>query len=219
MQIRTLKIRFLKGIATNEEALVADRTPKTLNARKIITVAALVLSIVGTLAVTCAVAAVRAGAKSHPITPEIKLVDDYNTWFMGQELAVDMDKFKAGLPKYITNDTVLHEADSLPWGGTTVGYDGWVHLIQIIDGPIFGKLSSLLDVSSPKYYQHGNIVLREYTMTIKPTKAAPKPFVMGIMEKYTVEDGRISQVDEFYADTAGVLERFAVLGVLPEHKK
>jgi hypothetical protein len=28
--------------------------------------------------------------------------------------------------KYITDETVLHEATSLPWGGTMVGYDGWV---------------------------------------------------------------------------------------------
>jgi hypothetical protein len=161
-------------------------------------------------------------AQSRPakntVTPEIKLVDDYNTWFIGGAYAGDMEKLKAGLPNYITNETVLNEASSLPWGGRIVGYEGWVRLCQTTD-PIFEKLSSLLEISTPQYYQRGNIVLHEVTMTIKPTKAAPGPFIMGVVEKYKIEGGRIKQIDEFYADTASFLDRLLILGVLPDRKR
>jgi hypothetical protein len=156
--------------------------------------------------------------KKKSVTPEIELVDEYNTWFLGGAYAGDMEKLKAGLPKYITKETVLHEPVSLPWGGTFIGYEGWVRLCQITD-PIFEKLSSLLEFSAPRYYQHRNAVFNETTMSIKSTKIAPEPFTMGIIEKYTIESDRIKQIDEYYADTASLIDRLSVLGISPEHKK
>lgn len=157
-------------------------------------------------------------ADPQSMPPQVKLVDDYNAWFLGEGFEGDLAKLKAGLPQYITDKTVLHEAASLPWGGTMVGLEGWARLTRIA-GPIFGKISSLLDVSKPQYYRRGNVVIREITMTIKPSPGAPQPFVMGLIEKYTVANGRIVQIDEFYADTAGLLERLGVLGAIPDSKK
>lgn len=159
-----------------------------------------------------------APAKKPAMSPEIKLVDDYNTWFLGGAYAGDPEKLKAGLPKYITNETALHEAASLPWGGTLVGYQGWVELKQK-SSPVFAKISPLMEASAPKYYQRGNVVLHEITLTIKGSPAAPQPFSMGLMEKYTIENGRIKQIDEFYADTASFLDRLAALGAIPAVKK
>ena len=160
-------------------------------------------------------AATASAVKVHTLTPEVKLVDDYNTWYAGGAYAGDMDKLKAGLTQYITNDTVLHEAISLPWGGTTVGYDGWVHFSQTV-APIFEKIASYLEVSDPLYYQRGHIVIRESTVTIKGTQAAPQPFVMGLIEKFTIENGRIKQIDSYFQDTAGFLDRLAVLGAIQQ---
>jgi len=153
----------------------------------------------------------------HQQTPEVKLVDEYTTWFVGGAYAGDMDKLKAGLTKYITDKTVLHEAASLPWGGTMVGYDGWVHLSQTVT-PILAKIDSYFNEGDPVYYQRGHIVIRETTVTIKSTPAAPQPFVMGLIEKFTIENGRITQIDEFFQDTAGLLERLTVLGAIPAPK-
>lgn len=161
--------------------------------------------------------AAASGGKAHPLTPEVKLVDEYNTWFAGGAYAGDMDKLKAGLTKYITDKTVLHEAPSLPWGGTMVGYDGWVHLSKTV-APIFDKISSDLEVTDPLYYQHGHVVIRETTVTIKGTPAAPQPFVMGLIEKFTIEKGRITRIDEFFQDNAGFLDRLAVLGAISARK-
>ena len=162
-------------------------------------------------------AATASAVKVHALTPEVKLVDDYNTWYAGGAYAGDMDKLKAGLTQYITNQTVLHEANSLPWGGTTVGYDGWVHFSQTV-APIFEKIASYLEVSDPLYYQRGHIVIRESTVTIKGTPAAPQPFVMGLIEKFTIENGRIKQIDSYFQDTAGFLDRLAALGAIPRGK-
>src|SRR6266852_5549167 len=124
-----MKIRTMKSIAATERASVADHVPSFFHVN-IIAAAALTACFLLPLDVTCAAAAVRTDAKSHAMTPEVKLVDDYNAWFLGGAYAGDMDKLKAGLPKYITNETVLHEVASLPWGGTMVGYAGWVRLSE-----------------------------------------------------------------------------------------
>jgi len=152
------------------------------------------------------------------MTPEVKLVDDYNTWYLGDGQSADETTLRSELKKYITSKTVLHEVASLPWGGTMVGFDGWVRLGHK-SAPIVHKIGDLLEISSPKYYQNGNVVIHEITLTIKGTKEAPEPFVMGVMEKYTVENGKIAQIDEFFADTASFLHRLAVLGALPHKKK
>jgi hypothetical protein len=165
----------------------------------------------------CALAPLGAGA-ADTMTPEVKLVDDYNTWFLGDGQSADETTLRSELKKYITSKTVLHEVASLPWGGTMVGFDGWVRLGHKT-APIVQKIGDLIEISSLKYYQNGKVVIHEITMTIKGTKEAPEPFVMGIMEKYTVENGKIAQIDEFFADTASFLHRLAVLGALPDKKK
>jgi hypothetical protein len=151
------------------------------------------------------------GARS--ISPEVKLVDDYNAWFIGGGYEGDMDKLRAGLPAYITNETVLHEPISLPWGGTMIGYDGWVRLCEIAN-PIFGKIADQMEVSPPNYYQSGKVVLHELTLTLKPKNPDVKPLVLPIIEKYTIENGRIKQIDEFWSDTATLLKQLAAMGAI-----
>jgi hypothetical protein len=215
-------------IRTRQDLIAADRDASTDcswtrrrlfgRAGKVIATAALASVTAEILAptnVAFASDSAAASGKNSAMTPEVKLVDDYNTWF--QTAFDDPAKLKIGLPKYITNETILHEAVSLPWGGTMVGYDGWAHLNQS-GKAVWGPLFPHVEVSAPSYYQHRNVVLHELTMTIKATKEAPTPFVMGILEKYVVENGRIKQIDEFYADTASFLERLSVLGILPRSK-
>jgi ketosteroid isomerase-like protein len=153
----------------------------------------------------------------HPMTPQVRLIEDYNSWFEGVALDPDVSKLKAGLPKYITKDTVLREPVSLPWGGTMIGYDGWVHLNQTV-APVFNKILPLVGFADPTYYQKGNVVLREIALTIQTSKEAPAPFSMGIIEKYTVRDGRIAEIDEFYGDTASFLARLRAMGALSDGK-
>ena len=176
--------------------------------------------LVGLAAVTSVVATpgmllAQPPAAADTRSPEIKLIDDYNFWFIVQgAYRGDLGAVRAGLPRYITNQTVLHEAESLPWGGTMVGYNGWVRLCRI-SGPIWGAIDKSLSMAGAHQYQQGNVVINEITVTIAGTKASPKPFVMAIMEKYVVENGRIARIDEFYSDTAGFLKQLSLLGALP----
>jgi hypothetical protein len=184
--------------------------------RNVIAVAALTSTTANILAPNAAFAS--SSDKDNALTPEIQLVDDYNAWFyatIGGVIAVD--KIRAAMPSYITNETVLYEALSLPWGGTTVGYDGWIHLCQI-SAPISERLGPHLIVSDAQYTQRDNIVFRESTMTIKPTKAAPTPFILPIIEKYRIANARIGQIDSYFQDTAGFLKRLTILGVLPKRR-
>ena len=166
-------------------------------------------------AVTSGLPLAQPAAAADVRSPEVKLIDDYNYWFIVQgAYRGDIAAVRARLPQYITNQTVLHEAESLPWGGVMVGYDGWARLCQI-SGPIWGAIDKSLSMSGAHQYQQGNVVINEITVTIVGTKASPKPFVMAIMEKYTVENGRIARIDEFYSDTAGFLTQLRLLGALP----
>jgi hypothetical protein len=152
-------------------------------------------------------------------TPEVKLLVDYFKFFADGSFLFDLhwdkEKLLAGLPKYVTDKTVLHEAPSVPWGGTMVGYAGFVRLCEKA-APVLASLASVIVLSDDRYYQQGNVVLHEYTATFKATPAAPEPFVMEAIGKYTVEAGRISQIEVFFADTASLLQRLKLLGVLPE---
>jgi hypothetical protein len=184
---------------------------------KVVTIAIVCVGLALASATSFAAAAGDATKKENARTPEIKLVDDYNAWLAGMYMG-DLDKLKAGLAPYITDQTVLYEAKSLPWGGKMVGYDGWVRLCRIA-GPIFAKLSPLLEASRSKYYQYRNVVLHETSMTIRGSTQAPEPLTFGIIEKYIIENGRIKQIDEFYADTASLVERLKVLGAMPPNEK
>jgi hypothetical protein len=149
-------------------------------------------------------------------TSGIKLVNDYNLWFFGViakpiNLATLRDEMRA----YISNETVLNEALSLPWGGTMVGYDGWVHLCQVC-ASVGEKLSPHMKLSDAHYTQRGNVIFRESTMTIASTNTGQKPFVMPIIEKYLIRNSRIQQIDVFFQDTAGFVENLTLLGVPPK---
>lgn len=150
------------------------------------------------------------------MTPEIKLIDDYNAWlnaFLESGEFENKEKFESGLRPYITDETVLNEPESLPWGVPMVGYAGWSTFIRH-STPIFAHFAGRYAMSTPVYYQNGSVVLREFTVTISGSPAVPEPFVMKLIERYTVENERISQLDEFYSDTAAFLDYLALEGVI-----
>jgi hypothetical protein len=187
-------------------------------AGRAVAASALAFAVGNVFPATEAAATSDAGNKNK-VTPEIKLIDDYNNWFFGTIGGpLDIAKIRAGMLEYITNETILYEALSLPWGGTTVGYDGWIRLCQI-SAPISKKMGPLLEASDAQYWQSGNVVFRESAMTIKPTKAAPTPFVIALLERYTIENARIKQIDEYFQDTDGFLKRLKVLGIYSGRKK
>jgi hypothetical protein len=138
------------------------------------------------------------------MTSEVRLIDDYNSWLV--RVFGNAKRLREGLPRYITETAVLREAASLPWGGTLVGYAGW----ESLNERGMAALGGIPEMSIAHYWQRGNVVLREFTLTIKPTKPTKANLVVDIIEKYTVENGRITQIDLFYDDTATLLKWLAL---------
>jgi hypothetical protein len=144
-------------------------------------------------------------AEGHrPMTSQVRLVDDYNQWLV--KVFGDSKKLRNGLPRYITDTTVLHEADSLPWGGTLVGYAGW----ESLNERGMAALGGIPEMFAPHYWQRGNVVLREFTLKIKPPKPTKADITVDIVEKYTITGGRISLIDLFYDDTAALVKWLAL---------
>jgi hypothetical protein len=94
-----------------------------------------------------------------------------------------------------------------------VGYEGWHRFFEHTVATVKAILP-ILEVWESSFYQAGPVVILEYGLTLKPTTAAPEPFKMGLIEKYTTAGGRITQIDEFYADTASYLKRLRLLGAI-----
>lgn len=185
------------------------------SAGNILAAGAIASATVNLLAPTRRANASNSAAPNQP-SPEIKLIDDYNAWFYGTiGAAVDVDKIRREMPAYITDATILNEALSLPWGGTTVGFDGWVHLCQV-GARVNEKLAGHTTVSEAQYTQRDKVVFREMVMTIKAMKGAAAPFLLPIVEKYRIENTRISRIDSYFQDTAGFVARLHLLGAFPK---
>ncbi len=152
-------------------------------------------------------------ASASQMTANVKLVDDYETWYA--QHSFDLEDHKGELLSYITEETILHEPASLPWGGTMVGAAGWA-VLERKSRSALSDIANLFEVSPRKYYQDGDTVLCESYLIIKATKAAPTPFRIGLIEKFKVSNGRIVQIDEFWQDTAGLLARLQALGAWPK---
>ena len=199
-------------LSNDDRAGGSSRRPTSASGRRVssaVRAAMVVAALAG-----CGAAQAEPKPSRIAMSPEVKLIDDYNAQVVGRVGAADVRKLKACLIPYITDKTVLHEPVSLPWGGTIIGYDGWVRLVRISD-PVFAKLADRMVVSAPTYYQAGHVVLDERTITFKAKRSGEAPFVTQIIEKYTVDNGRISQIDEFWADTASLLRELTVFGALP----
>ena len=152
------------------------------------------------------------------MSQEIEVVENCNAWinsFLGSDDADDLEKLKVGLQPFITEKTVLTEPASLPWRGEHVGYEGWVEFIRRIR-PVQKHFASRSNEKKSTYYQEGNVVLREFAIDISGSTVA-SPFTLKLFERYTVEDGRISQCLSYYYDTASFLEFLALEGLIPKH--
>ncbi len=139
------------------------------------------------------------------MTPEVAFIENYNTWLLGA--LGDLDQLMAGLPRFITNETILMEPSSVPWGGTLIGFDGWAKLREGVL-PFFGSLGPDLSFSKAEHFQRDNTIIRELVMSVRPTQASSKGFVMPMIEKYELSGGRIARIDAFYEDTARFLRHF-----------
>lgn len=116
-----------------------------------------------------------------------------NEWFNALA-AGDLDRMMA----VAGPDTVVHEAENLPYAGDIVGVDG-------IRTDLLGKMSAVSDlaVTETSVAQAGDRVLVQMTGEFT-SKATGRTVAMPMIEIYTVRDGKIRDIDVFYKDTAKI---------------
>jgi uncharacterized protein len=94
-------------------------------------------------------------------------------------------------------DMVLHEAESLPYGGEYHGPDGFRKLFDVVYG--------LFEVTATvETHDAGTFccAIAHCTFTSRQTGRSTD---LPIVENYYVENGLITRVDIYYKDTAAVL--------------
>jgi len=94
---------------------------------------------------------------------------------------------------------VVHEADSLPFGGDWTGRDGFANLVA--------NLSSYAELDIPEYTIYetavGMVIVMQVTLTSRASAATLRT---RIAEIYRLTDGLVSEIDVYYKDVKAVLE-------------
>jgi ketosteroid isomerase-like protein len=104
------------------------------------------------------------------------------------------------LPSLLTTDYEIVEPDSLPWGGTHRGTDGYVALMQRI-----GRLFELrFELDQLRELDAETVVLTMMTVTFT-ARATGRTSRQPTIELLTIREGRIARSEVFLKDTAGLL--------------
>jgi uncharacterized protein len=101
----------------------------------------------------------------------------------------------------LTDDIVVHEAASLPYAGDHHGHDGFLKLTdRFLE---VWEIKSPLDLDILDAGEHRVVVLVKFDVEARATGRA---LTLRLAEIYTVRDGKISDLDVYYRDTAAILE-------------
>ncbi|WP_410659824.1 nuclear transport factor 2 family protein [Amycolatopsis sp. lyj-112] len=104
----------------------------------------------------------------------------------------------ASLAPFFSPDVVLHQADSLPYGGIWRGHDGMERFFAAMSDTwdVFDMVEqSFLSETSPL------VVLTHVHVR---ARATGRELDFPILQTITVENGRITEVHPFYWDTAAI---------------
>lgn len=149
-------------------------------------------------------------------TENIDFINRYNDWLL-DAFTKDDATYRAGLLDWITEDTVLLEPKSIPWGGKMVGTDGWVQLRANAAATGESTGAAMPEFKTLGQWDTGDgTVFHELEVTMQPSATNPNPEIFKIMEKYTIENNRITRIEEFYDDSASVLLHLGWKLVAPE---
>jgi uncharacterized protein len=102
------------------------------------------------------------------------------------------------------DDFVIHEAGGLPFSGDYHGSQGLLELLN--------RMNDVLEITAGPITTDplGNdAVAARFRLTFV-SRASGKSVKMGLVEIYTVRDGRIAELDVYYKDPAAVAALLAV---------
>jgi ketosteroid isomerase-like protein len=109
----------------------------------------------------------------------------------------------------VDEDVVVHEAASLPYPGDHHGHDGFLRLVGAFNR--VWEITSPLDLTFLDAGDERVVVIVGYDVVARATGT---PLRLGMVEVYTVRDGRIVDLDIYYRDTAAVVEATGGVRVL-----
>lgn len=115
-----------------------------------------------------------------------------NIWLMWPDVTVE------GLSKFIAEDCVLHEADSLPYGGEWIGPQGFYDLMNIIKSTWEGFTFTFETVLT------NNVDLISYRGRISGRTPHGR-FDMPVVEYWRFRDGKAIDILPVYFDTASLI--------------
>jgi uncharacterized protein len=106
-------------------------------------------------------------------------------------------------------DIVVHEAPSLPYPGDHRGIDGFLKLAEAFNR--VWEIKSPLDLAFLDAGEDKVVVLVKFDAE---ARATGKPLTLRLVEVYTVQGGKIADLDVYYRDTAAIVEATGGVRVL-----
>ncbi len=109
----------------------------------------------------------------------------------------------------LADDIVVHEAASLPYPGDHRGHGGFLRLADAFNR--VWQITSPLDLEFLDSGHTRVVVLVRFDVVARATGT---PLTLELAEVYTVRDGKISDLDIYYRDTAAIVEATGGVRVL-----
>lgn len=106
----------------------------------------------------------------------------------------------APLAPFFAPDVVLHQADSLPYGGRWCGHEGMARFFVAMSA----QWSAFELVEQTFLAETSPLVV--LTQVRARARATGRELTFPILQTIVVEDGRITEVRPFYWDTAAIAE-------------
>jgi ketosteroid isomerase-like protein len=108
------------------------------------------------------------------------------------------------LAPFFAPDVELHQADSLPYGGTWRGHDGMARFFLAM-----GEVWESFDMVEQEFLADGETAV-VLTQVRARARATGRELTFPILQAITVKDGRITEVRPFYWDTRAIADACAV---------
>jgi ketosteroid isomerase-like protein len=106
-------------------------------------------------------------------------------------------------------EIVVHEAPSLPYPGDHRGIDGFLKLAGAFNR--VWEIKTPLDLTFLDAGEDKVVVLVKFDVE---ARATGRPLTLRLVEVYTVQGGKIADLDVYYRDTAAIVEATGGVRVL-----
>ncbi|MFJ9621924.1 hypothetical protein [Streptomyces sp. NPDC101181] len=136
------------------------------------------------------------------MSSQIEFIKEYSAFI--ESTVLDEPTFLATLPRYITDESILIEPESL--FGRLVGFDGWKQW-HTAAAQMAEVAAVQFSTSGSEFFETDNTVLHYYEVTFTAREGYPDGFRTSFVERFELADGKIAKLTEHYAD-AGALAAF-----------